>query len=772
MQIIELQPTTTISDSKLSYNLPIAFALDKTLRWTYLAANIRDVFRIDPAALLGKPIFSFFEKKDESGIVDAIRQVNEKSIPQLAVVECRTSETISRDVILTLARAISDEHETEGFFGQIVLKSLNEKFSPRLYSEDRESTFDAVFDHAMEGICLFDPRDMRVEKMNPAFEHLIGYSSDELLHVPMYLFLDEEKDRIDAAIRNGESRKRHHVHFVRKDGITFERECGFIALSQGNASRSAMFVHAQTANANARETKSENRLLRFIENINDVFYHYNVKESRYEFISPSVLPQTGYTVEEYMQNPQEFSQKTTVEDDLSLVFHKIRQHLAKGPSCGPVELQYRFIKKDGSIIWVSDVKNFEFDARGSVESVNGIIRDISHHKAVEIRLRDSEEYFRTMFESSPDGLVIFDLPMTRFEINHQITRMFGFDQHELIENPWELLERIPQNIIQSRMDRLEREGNLEYNAIHFTKSGKVLYCNVKCSRFHTSKGDLYVAVIRDMTEKRSLEFQLQQYSQQLEKLVEQRTQELTYYSERLEQMVKERTAKLEAMNNELEQFAYSISHDLRAPLVCIEGFSELLREDVYYNLSDEHKEWVDIILSSTRRMNKLIADVLELARIGRVVGKPAEVHVGEMLQDIKQEFIFTLEKKNAELIIPEALPILNIDAQRLRQVFQNLISNALKYNDKDRPRIEVRYEESETQHHFTIADNGIGIPPERKEEVFLLFRRLTSSDEVEGTGAGLTIVRKIIQHLGGEISLESTLGEGTSFHFTIPKMQE
>jgi PAS domain S-box-containing protein len=434
-----------------------------------------------------------------------------------------------------------------------------------------------------------------------------------------------------------------------------------------------------------------------------------------------------------------------------------------------VELQYRFIKKDGSVIWISDQKSFEFDADGTVAKVNGVIRDISRQKAIEIQLRDSEEYFRTMFESSPDGLVIFDLPLSRLEINRQFTHMFGYEQYEFSELPWHILERVPQNIIQARLDRLEREGHVEYNAIHFTKSGKVLYCNVKCSRLHTSKGPLYCAVVRDMTEKRSLEFQLQQYSQQLEKLVEQRTQQLTYYSERLENMVDERTAKLEAANKELEQFAYTISHDLRAPLICIEGFSNLLRDEVREKVEAEQADWIDIIISSTKRMNQLIADILELARIGRVVGQRVDVHLAELLDDIRQEFLLTFEKRRVTMTQDALFPPLVSDLQRLRQVFQNLISNAVKYNDKEEVHIDVHALEREQEVEIVISDNGMGIPADRREEIFGLFKRLHTDEEVEGTGAGLAIVKKIVESLGGRIWVAGEVGAGSEFHFTLPR---
>lgn len=756
--------------------MPVAFTLDHALRWTYLSPNASDVIGTSPNVLVGKSILSTVVHEDQPVLRNGFKKLTEEQDAEPITLILKLEGNPDREFFFVIAPTFDEDHHTTGYFGQISVYQDFEQSASRSPASmmNDDLTYRAIFESISEGIYFFDPRDMRVGDMNPAFERMLGYGPDELINIPVYVFINEDKETLDAQvsemIRTGTWSVKHR-QYIRKDGSFFDAEITASYIDTSGKKLITVFVRDIEDRKQIERAlrQSEEQFRQFKDRVTDVIYRYNVKENVYEFLSPSVFLQTGYTVKEYSEDPQAFARRTTFAEDLPLVFHRMRQHLAKGALCGAIELQYRFIKKDGSIIWVSDQKSFEFDEAGNVSRVNGVVRNIAQQKAVEIQLRDSEEYFRTMFESSPDGLMIFDLPPTRIEINYQFTRMFGYEQHELGDNPWELLERIPPNIMQARFDRLEREGSLEYNAIHFTRSGRVLYCNMKCSRFHTSKGSLYCAVMRDMTEKRSLEFQLQQYSQQLEKLVDQRTQELTYYSERLEHMVNERTAKLEAVNKELEQFAYTISHDLRAPLVCIEGFSDLLREEVGEHLTDEHKEWLDIIISSTRRMNKLIADLLELARIGRVAGKPVEISVNELLEDIKQEFSFTIEKRSVVLEFQDTYPVIHADAQRVRQVFQNLISNAIKYNDTDEVRIAVRATESNEQVEFIVADNGMGIPEERKEEVFLLFRRLQAGNDVEGTGAGLTIVRKIVESLGGTIWVESIMGKGSQFHFTIPK---
>jgi signal transduction histidine kinase len=245
----------------------------------------------------------------------------------------------------------------------------------------------------------------------------------------------------------------------------------------------------------------------------------------------------------------------------------------------------------------------------------------------------------------------------------------------------------------------------------------------------------------------------------------------------LENKVKERTAQLaeanEALgriNKELDDFTYIVSHDLKEPLRGVKAFTKLLIEDYSSKLDNEAKEYLKAASESSTRMTRLIEDLLNLSRIGRIRNIEPNVDLNEVISDVKKNLAYSLEEKNVDLKLAEDFPKLTCDRIRMQEVFTNLISNAIKYSKKGvRPVIDVGYSDKENFYEFYVKDNGIGIEKEYYDRVFQIFQRLHAKGEYEGTGAGLTIVKKIVESHGGKIWLESEVGSGTTFYFTLPK---
>jgi len=169
------------------------------------------------------------------------------------------------------------------------------------------------------------------------------------------------------------------------------------------------------------------------------------------------------------------------------------------------------------------------------------------------------------------------------------------------------------------------------------------------------------------------------------------------------------------------------------------------------------------------RMNALIEDLLVLSRIGRTRQTYAPVSVEPLLEEVRKDLAFTLEQKKVDLRIQAGLPTITCQPAHLKQVFENLISNAIKFNDKPRPVIEIACHEDHSLYTFSVRDNGIGIDEKYYERIFQIFQRLGRREDYEGTGAGLTICNKIVEARGGKIWVESKVGQGSTFLFTIPK---
>jgi chemotaxis family two-component system sensor kinase Cph1 len=229
----------------------------------------------------------------------------------------------------------------------------------------------------------------------------------------------------------------------------------------------------------------------------------------------------------------------------------------------------------------------------------------------------------------------------------------------------------------------------------------------------------------------------------------------------------EKTLLLEKTNQELEDFVYIVSHDLKAPLRAMTGFAQFLREDYYDKLDEQGRDYIRRIVEGADRMQQLINDLLELSRIGRHRNPFSRVDAGELIQRTIQ---FVHPPQDVKILVSGDMPTIMCDEVRLQQVFANLVTNAIKYNDKKEREVEISWvgHPEDGYDEFIVRDNGIGIEEKHLEVIFRIFQRLHSKDEYGGgTGIGLNIVKKIIEQHGGNIWVESVPGQGSAFHFTI-----
>jgi light-regulated signal transduction histidine kinase (bacteriophytochrome) len=238
---------------------------------------------------------------------------------------------------------------------------------------------------------------------------------------------------------------------------------------------------------------------------------------------------------------------------------------------------------------------------------------------------------------------------------------------------------------------------------------------------------------------------------------------------RIEKQLREKAEQLANTNAELEQFAYVASHDLKAPLRSVAGFSQLLARRYAAKLDTDGQEFVAFIESGVRRMQSLIDDLLEYARASRVPLAPTWIDSRALVEDVRLRLRARLQDADAELVLGE-LPRIWADRVQLGQVLQNLIDNAVKFQaDGVRPRVEVACQPTPEGWECRVTDNGIGVPQEYEGKVFMLFQRLHVDDKYEGTGLGLPICKKIIERHGGVIGVQpAPQGSGASFVFTLP----
>lgn len=251
-------------------------------------------------------------------------------------------------------------------------------------------------------------------------------------------------------------------------------------------------------------------------------------------------------------------------------------------------------------------------------------------------------------------------------------------------------------------------------------------------------------------------------------------EELGHYTLSLEEMVEERTRELQEKNRELEAYSYTISHDITAPLVVIEGYVDLFLEKKAGTLEEADREYLERIRKSAERIEYLARSLLEYARAGTPAGEAQRVDPREVFLQVVMERSAELDARGMEVVVPEALPPVELDPLRLQQVFANLLDNSLKYmGENPHPRIEVGLapgrEEGWVCMYF--KDNGKGIESERLEDVFKPFCRLSSSEE-PGLGIGLSTVKRAVEGWGGRVWVESEPGKGTTFYITAPEARK
>lgn len=293
----------------------------------------------------------------------------------------------------------------------------------------------------------------------------------------------------------------------------------------------------------------------------------------------------------------------------------------------------------------------------------------------------------------------------------------------------------------------------------------------------------FITLKDEQSKNENITLGLQKKVNEMEVEIVKRSREIQKLNFELEQKVKERTEtllkreitlaeqnrKLKNQNKELEQFTYITSHDLQEPLRTLVSFTELLEKEFAGKLEGNGDIYIDFISQSSRRMQELVKGLLDYSRIGREK-QLVEVDCNQIVKDVLSDMAITLAESKAKISVGN-LPKLKGYSTELRQLFQNLISNAVKFRKKDViPEVKIAVQEEKENWLFSIQDNSIGIDEKDMHKLFVIFKRLNNRDEYEGTGIGLAHCKKIVELHGGTIWAESKLGEGSTFKFTIQKL--
>jgi len=464
---------------------------------------------------------------------------------------------------------------------------------------------------------------------------------------------------------------------------------------------------------------------------------------RFVQVNAAMARMYGYaSPEDMIASVTDIAKQLYVDPELRV---SLLQRLANGEQIKNFEsLDFR---KDGSTFWTSANMQEIRDEQGILRFYEGTVEDISLRKSMETECRQANavlQQFKNIMDESNDAIFIIDPATSRYQyFNGRACTMLGYTHEELSDMAVTNVAAHIANldIWLARVELVRENNGLIFETSYRRKDGTSFPVEVSARLLEYAKGQAIVAFVRDITERQRAE-------REREKLI----------------------SDLEAKNNELEQFTYTVSHDLKAPIITIKGFLGFLEKVIAGNKPENVHKDVVRINDAVDKMHSLLSELLELSRIGRMMNAAELIPFHELVQTALDNIHGRLAPHNITVQTQPNLPAVHGDRQRLTEVLQNLLDNAAKYmgNQSD-PHIEVG-QQGEENHKpiFYVKDNGIGIAPEYHERIFGLFNKLDPKSD--GTGIGLALVKRIVEVHGGSVWLESdgVPGKGSTFYFTLP----
>ncbi|MDP8209556.1 MAG: response regulator [Candidatus Stygibacter australis] len=450
----------------------------------------------------------------------------------------------------------------------------------------------------------------------------------------------------------------------------------------------------------------------------------------------------GYELAEYLRNEQ-------LTKHLPMIFlsaiYSDELHVFKGYEAGGVD----FVTKPYNPFYLnSKVKVFLQLDKQKKELLD------------KIELEKSRNYLESILMSVNDSIVVFSLDGKIKTVNNAAVNLWGYKFEEMVGSndlklftndlytPW--LNTLNEN--NSSSDK----NNFTFNkieAVIIRKDGNEVPALISSSALINRNGAIQGAVLVavDITDRKIAELKIHQLNDELE------------------DRVKERTHQLEISIKDMESFSYTVSHDLKAPLRAISGFTYALYEDYFERLDDEGKGMIKIIVDSTRKMGELIEDLLEFSRLGRQNIVKTQIDMNKLFTSVYEEQKSLASEQKIDFVCHSLLPIA-ADESLLKHVISNLLANAIKFtNLRDPAKIEVGCYKEEQQVVYFVKDNGIGFDDQYSQKLFIVFQRLQNSENYEGTGVGLAIVDKVIHKHDGKVWAEAEEDKGATFYFSLPE---
>jgi PAS domain S-box-containing protein len=374
--------------------------------------------------------------------------------------------------------------------------------------------------------------------------------------------------------------------------------------------------------------------------------------------------------------------------------------------------------------------------------------------SIDAALCASELSYRRLFEAAQDGILILDVGTGRItDVNPFLIKLLGFPREEMIGKTVGELSPFKDLVSnQTMLERLQEHGYVRYENLPLeTSNGRHIAVEFVSNVYQAGDKKVIQCNIRDITERKKAEQQVNQ---------------------ELERRVIERTASLREAINQMEQFSYTVSHDLRAPLRAMQGYSNALIEDFATEMGDEARSYLHRIADNATRLEKMISDILTFTRVSRGSPLLTKVSLLKLVQDVIDHYPGLKSPQTEIEVEVDAKHEVLAHESGLMQALSNLLGNAVKFMEPGViPRIRIRSEVRALDIRLWVEDNGIGISPEYQHRLFGMFERVLPDEQYEGTGVGLAITRKVIERMGGQAGMESDGHSGSKFWIQLVRAE-
>jgi PAS domain S-box-containing protein len=601
------------------------------------------------------------------------------------------------------------------------------------------SSDDAIIVKDLAGIIIY---------WNNGAERLYRYTAKEVVGKPISILIPAEQSdevpEILERIRRGESGLHYSIKRKRKDSVIIDVSLSISPLmDEGGTIIGATTIARDVTAEVATRRMAEERLntasqyaRSLIESSLDPLVTISA-DGKITDVNEATVIVTGMPRERLVGT--DFSDYFTEPEKARNGYQQV---FAKGfVTDYPLTIRHQ----DGHLTDVLYNASVYKDVRGNVLGVFAAARDITIQK-------QAFRYARNLIESSLDPLVTISADGKITDVNEATVKVTGVPRNKLVGTDFSIYFTEPEKAREGYQQAFANSFVTDYPLTIRHRDGRLTDVLYNASVFMDTDGKVLgiFAAARDITARKMAE------------------EELKKVNEQLENRIQERTLDLERSNAELQQFAYVASHDLQEPLRMVTAYLGLMNKKYGNELNPQAKEYMSTAVDGAERMRQLIDDLLLYSRIDSRGSKLVPVDMNRVAWTVENNLHVSILEAKGEVVF-DSLPTVMADEQQMVQVLQNLIGNAIKYHSTEPPRVEVFVRPNGQEWIFSVRDNGIGIDPQYHDKLFKMFQRLHTKDEYPGTGIGLTISKKIVERHGGRIWVESEVGKGSTFFFSLPE---